>query len=201
MQQTQQARAPQTQPFGEESFGPSDGTTLRWLGMAGFLINSRGTTIMIDPLLEGFDMPIMIDMPIAATDVPELDAILVTHSDNDHYSVPTCRALAQRGWPTPTRRRRYCSTTGGVSTPPTSPRSTATQPRYPAWSRILSASSSSPQANPMNTTASCRSVGARLPLTCPRPPITSRCPDIDSTADLSARRHRPSATVEHWTRS
>jgi L-ascorbate metabolism protein UlaG (beta-lactamase superfamily) len=49
---------------------------------------------MIDPLLEGFDMPIMIDMPIAATDVPELDAILVTHSDNDHYSVPTCRALA-----------------------------------------------------------------------------------------------------------
>jgi L-ascorbate metabolism protein UlaG (beta-lactamase superfamily) len=94
MQQTQQARAPQTQPFGAEAFGPTDGTTLRWLGMAGFLINSRRTTIMIDPLLEGFDMPIMIDMPIAATDVPELDAILVTHSDNDHYSVPTCRALA-----------------------------------------------------------------------------------------------------------
>ena len=94
MQQTQQARAPQTQPFGGEAFGPSDGTTLRWLGMAGFLINSRGTTIMVDPLLGGFDMPIMIDLPIAAKDVPQLDAILVTHSDNDHYSVPTCRALA-----------------------------------------------------------------------------------------------------------
>jgi L-ascorbate metabolism protein UlaG (beta-lactamase superfamily) len=62
--------------------------------MAGFLINSRGTTIMVDPLLQGFDMPIMIDMPIAAEDVPKLDAILVTHSDNDHYSVPTCRAWA-----------------------------------------------------------------------------------------------------------
>jgi L-ascorbate metabolism protein UlaG (beta-lactamase superfamily) len=49
---------------------------------------------MVDPLLQGFDMPIMIDMPIAAEDVPKLDAILVTHSDNDHYSVPTCRALA-----------------------------------------------------------------------------------------------------------
>jgi L-ascorbate metabolism protein UlaG (beta-lactamase superfamily) len=94
MQPTRQARAPRTQPFGEEAFGRSEGTTLRWLGMAGFLINSRGTTIMVDPLLEGFDMPIMIDMPIAATDVPEVDAILVTHSDNDHYSVPTCRALA-----------------------------------------------------------------------------------------------------------
>jgi L-ascorbate metabolism protein UlaG (beta-lactamase superfamily) len=36
----------------------------------------------------------MIDMPIAAKDIPGVDAILVTHSDNDHCSVPTCRALA-----------------------------------------------------------------------------------------------------------
>jgi L-ascorbate metabolism protein UlaG (beta-lactamase superfamily) len=71
--------------------------------MAGFLINSRGTTLMIDPLLEGFGMPIMIDMPIAATDVPELDAILVTHSDNDHHSVPTSRAWLRS--PAPTTRR------------------------------------------------------------------------------------------------
>jgi len=69
-------------------------TVLRWLGMAGFLINSRGTTVMIDPLLGDFDMPVMIEFPIAAADVPRLDAVLVTHSDNDHYSVPTCRDLA-----------------------------------------------------------------------------------------------------------
>jgi len=50
--------------------------------MAGFLINSRGTTIMIDLLLEGFDMPIMIDTPIASVYVPGVDAILVTHSDS-----------------------------------------------------------------------------------------------------------------------
>ena len=61
--------------------------------MAGFFINSRGTTFMVDPLLEGFDMPIMIDFPIAAKDVPRLDAVLVTHDDNDHYSVPTNRNL------------------------------------------------------------------------------------------------------------
>ena len=89
-----QARAPQTQPFGAEAFDASDGTVLRWLGMAGFLINSRGTTVMVDPLLGGFDMPVMIEFPIAADDVPNLDAVLVTHSDNDHYSVPTCRDLA-----------------------------------------------------------------------------------------------------------
>jgi L-ascorbate metabolism protein UlaG (beta-lactamase superfamily) len=63
---------------------------LRWLGMAGFLINGRGTTLMVDPLLSGFDMPVMIEFPIAAADVPKLDAVL-THSDNDHYRVPTCQ--------------------------------------------------------------------------------------------------------------
>ena len=89
-----QAKAPPTQQFGAEAFGPSSGTTLRWLGMAGFLINSRGTTFMIDPLLGGFDMPMLITFPIASKDVPRLEAVLVTHSDNDHYSVPTNKALA-----------------------------------------------------------------------------------------------------------
>jgi L-ascorbate metabolism protein UlaG (beta-lactamase superfamily) len=90
-----QARAPETQPFGAEAFEASDGTVLRWLGMAGFLINSRGTTVMIDPLLGGFDMPVMIEFPIAADEVTRLDAVLVTHSDNDHFSVSTCRDLAR----------------------------------------------------------------------------------------------------------
>src|SRR5512133_3509485 len=62
--------------------------------MAGFLINSRGTTVMIDTLLGEFDMPVMIDFPIDADTVPHLDAVLITHSDNDHYSVATCRQLA-----------------------------------------------------------------------------------------------------------
>src|SRR3954470_9322458 len=90
----QQARAPQTQPFGAEAFQAGDATVLRWLGMAGFLLNSRGSTVMIDPLLGEFDMPVMIDFPISADAVPRLDAVLVTHSDNDHFSVPTCHQLA-----------------------------------------------------------------------------------------------------------
>jgi hypothetical protein len=86
-----QAKARKTQPFGADAFQASQGTTIRWLGAAGFLLNSQGTTLMIDPLLEGFDMPIMIDMPIGPKDVPHLDAVLITHSDTDHYSVATCR--------------------------------------------------------------------------------------------------------------
>ena len=67
-----QARAPQTQPFGAEALEAGDGTVLRWLGMAGFLINSRGTTLMVDPLLGGFDMPVLIEFPIASAEVPRL---------------------------------------------------------------------------------------------------------------------------------
>ena len=63
-QKKYQAKAPPTQPFGAEAFAPSNDTTIRWLGMAGFLVNSRGTTFMIDPLLEGYDMPLLMDFPI-----------------------------------------------------------------------------------------------------------------------------------------
>jgi L-ascorbate metabolism protein UlaG (beta-lactamase superfamily) len=35
----------------------------------------------------------MIDMPILPKQVPNLDAVLITHSDTDHYSVATCRDL------------------------------------------------------------------------------------------------------------
>lgn len=81
-------------PIPPEALEEAAGTVLHWLGMAGFLINARGTLLVVDPLLQGFDMPILIDFPIRATDVPRLDAVLVSHSDNDHYSVPTCTALA-----------------------------------------------------------------------------------------------------------
>lgn len=86
--------APVTQPMDAGAFAESAGTTLRWLGMAGFMVNARGTILMVDPLLGEFDMPILIDFPISPTDVPRVDAVLVTHSDNDHFSVPTCRGLA-----------------------------------------------------------------------------------------------------------
>ncbi len=49
---------------------------------------------MVDPVLTGFDMPLLIDPPIKAEDVPGLDAVLITHSDNDHYSIPTCKKLS-----------------------------------------------------------------------------------------------------------
>jgi len=93
-QKKYQAKAPTTQPFDKKAFGKSKKTTLRWLGMAGFLVNSRGTTFMIDPLLEGHDMHLLMKFPITPKEVPHLDAIFATHSDNDHYSVATFKDLS-----------------------------------------------------------------------------------------------------------
>ncbi len=89
-----QAKAGKVQPFGKEAFGKSNQTTIRWTGNAGFLINSRGTTAMVDPLMKDFDMPTLFHAPILPKDVPQLDVVLVSHSDNDHFSIPTCMDLA-----------------------------------------------------------------------------------------------------------
>lgn len=76
------------------AFDPIDRTELRWLGGGGVMLNCRGTVLMIDPVLEGFDMPLLFEPPVTAPQVPRLDGVLITHIDNDHFSVPTCRGLA-----------------------------------------------------------------------------------------------------------
>ena len=81
-------------PIAGGAFETKNVTEIYWLGNAGALINSRGTTFVIDPVLSGFDMPLLIDVPLKEEQVPHLDAILLTHCDNDHYSRATCKALA-----------------------------------------------------------------------------------------------------------
>lgn len=91
-----QAVAPSTQTITGEAFQDENNTRIYWLGNAGALINSRGACLMLDPLLKGFDMPLLIETPILPEDVPHLDAVLITHSDNDHFSRATCRELAAK---------------------------------------------------------------------------------------------------------
>lgn len=65
-----------TIPLGEKNFEKISQTEIYWLGNASIFINSRGTKIMVDPLLEGFDMDLLIEMPIFPEKIPELDAII-----------------------------------------------------------------------------------------------------------------------------
>lgn len=90
---TKQATPRKTVSFSAEAFEAINETEIRWLGNSGILLNSRGTCIMVDPVLEGFDLPLLIDMPIKTEEVPKLDGILMTHSDNDHFSLDTLKNL------------------------------------------------------------------------------------------------------------
>ncbi len=88
-----QAVAGKTEHIERAAFGPLEHTEIRWLGGSGAMINSRGTCVFVDPVLSGFDMPLLIEVPLTEEEVPRLDGVLLTHCDNDHYSRSTCRGL------------------------------------------------------------------------------------------------------------
>ena len=76
------------------AFDKQDKTSIYWLGNGGAMINSQGTVILIDPLLKDFDMPLLMnEMPLDPAKSDHVDAVLITHIDNDHYSRPTCTDL------------------------------------------------------------------------------------------------------------
>ena len=72
--------------IGKDAFGTLEGTQVRWLSGGAAMINTRGTVIMIAPVLEVFDMPLVYEPPIAPAEVEQIDGFLVTHIDNDHFS-------------------------------------------------------------------------------------------------------------------
>lgn len=46
-----QAMPGPTRPLTSADFGPRPDTAVTWLGSAGIFLNSRGSTLMVDPLL------------------------------------------------------------------------------------------------------------------------------------------------------
>ncbi len=86
-----QAVAPKSTFMTSEAFQVSHETNIYWLGGAGVMIHSHQTNIMVDPVLEGFDMPLLYEIPITSANVTTLDGVLITHIDNDHFSKPTCQ--------------------------------------------------------------------------------------------------------------
>lgn len=88
-----QAMPRSTKQVDAEAFDKRECTEIRWLTGGHVMINARGTTILVDPLLTGFDMPLLVQPPLKAEDIPAVDAVLVTHIDNDHFSAETCLVL------------------------------------------------------------------------------------------------------------
>ncbi len=96
----------QTRRIDRSFFDKREDTAVTWLGMAGALVNSRGTIVFIDPLLtvvrtDGQQMcesgnRFKIPLPIEMKDVPRADAVMYTHADGDHFGALTARAFAER---------------------------------------------------------------------------------------------------------
>lgn len=85
-------------------FDKREDTIYTWLGMAGALINCRGTIIFIDPLISyGADNEtcetgnrLLVPLPVTADKVPRADVICYTHADSDHYAEKTAKILNSR---------------------------------------------------------------------------------------------------------
>jgi L-ascorbate metabolism protein UlaG (beta-lactamase superfamily) len=87
-------------------FDPREDTIYTWLGMAGVLINARGTILLVDPLISmgkngdplvcesGYRLKI--PFPIEAHQVPRTDVVLYTHADHDHFGPKTAQVFAKR---------------------------------------------------------------------------------------------------------
>ncbi len=95
-----------SRPIAASFFDPRPDTQLAWLGMAGALINARGTILLVDPLItlapskgralcEG-EFPLKIPLPVESQDIPRLEAVCYTHADGDHLGRLTAQVLAAR---------------------------------------------------------------------------------------------------------
>lgn len=93
-----------TVPVKNSFFEKRKNTILTWLGMAGALINCRGTIILIDPLISyGADDKtcetgdrLLVPLPVTADRIPRADVICYTHADSDHFAEKTARILNSR---------------------------------------------------------------------------------------------------------
>jgi len=83
---------------------PADGTlALAWLGQAGFLLQTAGRTIAIDPYLSDFlarkyrgrefAHERLMAAPLSAMEIPRLDLVLCTHRHSDHMDPDTLTAI------------------------------------------------------------------------------------------------------------
>ncbi|MDR3147061.1 MAG: MBL fold metallo-hydrolase, partial [Treponema sp.] len=83
-------------------FGVIGDTRLYWLGQAGFVLNTRGVVLLLDPLLitrpgvpprGETGMELLNPWPIDVSDIPRADAVLYTHTDENHLGPETAQAL------------------------------------------------------------------------------------------------------------
>ncbi len=69
-----------------------------WLGHATVLLNLFGSRVLTDPLLGGGLGPVrrLVRLPLSPAELPELDAVLITHAHCDHLNRSSLKRLPRR---------------------------------------------------------------------------------------------------------
>jgi L-ascorbate metabolism protein UlaG (beta-lactamase superfamily) len=75
--------------------------TITWIGHSAFLVQLAGTNILIDPHFSERASPVqfagprrIVPLPIAISELPRIDVVLVSHNHYDHLDIATVRELA-----------------------------------------------------------------------------------------------------------
>jgi len=97
-------------PIDASFFDARDDTVLAWTGMAGLLVNTRGTILFVDPLIVASErddeqysetgLRLLAPLPIEAKDVPRADVVMYTHAEDDHCGKATARVFEENLQPT-----------------------------------------------------------------------------------------------------
>jgi len=82
---------------------PKPGLRAFWIGHASVYVEVDGVRVLIDPVFSDYASPFAVGPkrfhppPIALTDLPRIDAVVISHDHYDHLDMSTVRHLAARG--------------------------------------------------------------------------------------------------------
>lgn len=90
-------------PAGSFADPPAGGLRVTWLGHSAFLVELDGARILTDPVLVSRASPFsrigpkrFFPSPVPLNELPELDAIVISHDHYDHLAMDEVRALVPR---------------------------------------------------------------------------------------------------------
>jgi L-ascorbate metabolism protein UlaG (beta-lactamase superfamily) len=95
------ARAPQVAPDLEalkHAPGPGEGVRLTWIGHASWLVQLDGVSLLIDPVFSesiGPGVRRRVPPALGVSELPSIDAQLVTHNHRDHLDLPSVKRVAR----------------------------------------------------------------------------------------------------------
>ncbi|KAJ8299465.1 hypothetical protein KUTeg_023525 [Tegillarca granosa] len=84
---------------------PKDGIQIMWIGHASMVVQFDGLTILTDPIfshrcspvqMKGVGCPRYREVPCTVTDLPKIDAVLISHDHYDHLDYDSVKELNKR---------------------------------------------------------------------------------------------------------